>query len=602
MNGFGNLPVNQIVKHPVLKQLIPISMISRMRKAIPSGMVCLPLVAHFLAGCSAKYYHNQADEQVYKIIRSIEHELYGKTNEFSIDTKYSVRDPESILAPEIIGDRQEEGQLTLTLSDALELAASQSRTYQTEKEQLYLTALSLTSERHNFNPRFFAGSTAAYSGVVEDGGDGTLSVRSQAGVDQLLKSGGSLGLTLANDLFKYYTGNTSRDISSVISVNLFQPLLQGFGKNSAAVERLTQASRDVVYAVRSYSYFQQGFAIEIVGDYFDLLGQKNIIVNNYSNFVSQVDSTRRLEARYDAGEETVTGVDLAKQSELTSRNNYVNSVANYFNSIDQFKIKLGIPLNVRVFLDDDELAKLAETGLIPVIIDSEKAFELATDQQAEILNAIDVFEDAKRKIGIAADQLRTRLDFFGNASLPSSGQTDYTNFDIDDLQYSFGLELDLPIDRLNERNNYRATLVSFESAIRRLALDLDNLKDSIERGLRTLEQRRQNFIIQQNALQLARRRVLSNQLQLEAGRVQVRDLVESQNDLIDAQNSLTVSLVSYQDVRLQLLHTLGVINTELDDFWFEAHLDAFPEIVLSERPDSLTSGEELPTPEQVFTN
>ena len=49
--------------------------------------------------------------------------------------------------------------------------------------------------------------------------------------------------------------------------------------------------------------------------------------------------------------------------------------------------------------------------------------------------------------------------------------------------------MSLPIDRLPERNNYRASLVTFESDLRAFTLTLDTLKDSIDRGQRTLEHR-----------------------------------------------------------------------------------------------------------------
>ena len=73
------------------------------------------------------------------------------------------------------------------------------------------------------------------------------------------------------------------------------------------------------------------------------------------------------------------------------------------------------------------------------------------------------------------------------------------------------------MDRLRERNNYRSTIVSFEAAIRTLELQLDSLKDSINRGIRTLEQRRQNFIIQTRAYEIARQRVISTDLEADNG-------------------------------------------------------------------------------------
>lgn len=551
-----------------------------------------------VAGCTPKQYAKRADHEVYGIVQSVEREVFGRTNQFTIDTKWSPRDPDSILAPEIIAERSETNRVTLTLDQALELAAQQSRQYQSQKEQLYLTALSLTGEQYAFGPQFFASSSADY--LRSSNGEESGSINSQVGVDQLLKTGGRLSLSLANDILRYYTGDPRRETINTLSVSLTQPLLRGFGKNSPAVEQLTQAERNVVYAIRSYSYFQKEYAIQIVSDYFNLLGQKNIIRNTYSNYISQVQSTKRLEAR--VLDEAPIDVDRARSSELSAKNNYINTIANYFNALDSFKIELGIPLNVRVFIDDSELEKLQGIGLIPVSLDRQAAFRLAVKSNYNTLNSIDKFEDTKRKLRVAADQLKADLGLFANASLASDAPTDYTQFDIDKVRYNFGLQLDLPIDRLRERNSYRAALVSFESNIRSLALDLDNLKDQIDRGVRTLEQRRQNYLIQKNALDLANRRVQASQLLLEAGRGTVLDLVDAQNEQISTQNSVTTALVNYQSTRLQLLLTIGIVETDSPEFWFKSQLESTPEIVTAQSTTPDLPRDRPIDPDTLFSN
>jgi len=48
-----------------------------------------------------------------------------------------------------------------------------------------------------------------------------------------------------------------------------------------------------------------------------------------------------MEARPKTG--ATHGVDQAKQAELSAKNTYVNALAAYRNSLDQFKIKLACP-------------------------------------------------------------------------------------------------------------------------------------------------------------------------------------------------------------------------------------------------------------------
>ena len=528
--------------------------------------------ALLLSGCSAGHYRRSADKEVYGIINQYEQKIFGHTNAFTIDTRYSDRKPEAIPPSELIDGRMETGHRALTIAEALDLAVRNSRDYQSAKESLYLTTLSLTGARYAFSPQFFADTTGRLG--RDSNGDYFGNVNSQAGFSQLLKTGGQISASLANDILEYYTGDSRRSLISLITVNLSQPLLRGFGRNNPAVEALTQAQRNVVYAVRDYSFFQDQFAMGIVNDYFVLLAQKDTIRNRYTNYLGRVQSTRRLEAR-SVDREQLAAVDQARQAELTAKNNYVNAVAAYRNSLDQFKIKLGLPIGEKLALDDRELDEMHANGLVPAPLNPDVAYRVATAKQLQILNAIDEFEDAKRKVRVAANQLLAELKIVADAALESDPPTDYYKFDPDNLRASVGLELNLPIDRLPERNVYRRELVNFEAQIRSLTLTLDNLKEDIERGLRTLEQRRQNYEIQKNALELANRRVQSTTLLLEAGRAEVRDLVDAQDSQIAAENSVVAALVDYQQTRLQLMLDIGALNTDEPKFWLKNQLAAY---------------------------
>jgi len=584
------------------KALAGRSRFARASRACGLGLMLSVASVFVFAGCSASHYRRSADNDAYRIVQQVEGRLFGKTNAFTIDTPYSSRKPTDILPPELIEDRLQTNHRVLSLDAALDLAFTRSRAYQLQKETLYLTALSLTGAKHAFSPQFFANVDARVDRVANDvevrrteitpGPTGPVtnitvstetqvrtvgSARSQVGVSQLLKSGGTLSVTLANDivndLILYYNGDPQRSIVSTISVNLVQPLLTGFGRNHPAVEALTQSERNVAYAVRNHAFFQDQFALEIVNDYFTLLAQKDTIRNRYANYLSRGLSTRRLEAREDR--EQLAAIDQARQSELSARNTYVNEVARYFTALDLFKIKLGLPLGERLFLDDTALAEVKQAGLLPVPLDPVEGYRLAVRRHLPTLNDIDLFEDAKRKVRLAADALKPGLNFVADATLRSEDPTDYTQFDLNKVRAGAGFSLDLPLDRQLERNDYRAALVKFEEVLRALTLKLDEVRDDIEEGLRTVAQRRQNYQIQTNALALANRRVESSTLLQQAGRAEVRDVIEAQDAQISAQNAVTDAVVSYQRVRLQLMLDIGALRTAEDKFWLKDHLEGF---------------------------
>ena len=253
-----------------------------------------------------------------------------------------------------------------------------------------------------------------------------------------------------------------------------------------------------------------------------------------------------------------------------------------------------------VLLDDAALAELERKGLVPAALHAEAAYRLAVTNQLQILNAIDQFEDSKRKVRVAAGQLKPGLNFLANASFNSDPPNDYTKFDPDKFRGGVGLELDLPINPVPRRNNYRATLVSFEAELRSLTLTLDNLKESVDRGQRTLLQKQQNYLIQNNALTLAKRRVASITMLLQAGRAEVRDLVDAQNAQLLSENAVTASLVEYQVARLQLLLDVGVLDTAVPRFWLKDHLPGSVLGAQLEGDQAETAGQSVIPPDLFF--
>jgi len=554
-----------------------------------SQVSCLVL-ALLVSGCRASYYRKSADKEVYKIIQNKQQEVFGKTNAFTIDTRYSKRPADDIKAQEILEDRLQQGKHVLTLIEALRIAVENNRAYQLRKENLYISALTLSRERFSYVPQFFAGTTV--SGERSPSGEESVRAANRLGVDTLFKTGGRVGLDLANDLLRFYTGDPRRSAVSTIALSLSQPLLRGAGAKIAA-ENLKQAERNVIYEIRNFSYYQDTFAFDIVSTYFRLLQQQDTVRNQFNNYQSRTNLSARTVALA-VDRLAPIQADQAKQEELAAKNSYILAVDRYRNSLDQFKITLGLPTGYEIQLDENALKEIEDIGLLPVPLTESEGFQTALKRRLDLLNEIDIFEDSKRKIKIAADRLKPDLNLFANASLQSERPTDYANFDLNDYRLSGGVQLNLPINRLLERNSYRSSLLSFERQIRTLALFLDDLKNDVRADLRTLDQARQSYEIQNNAKKLADQRVESTELQQAAGRVQVRDVLEAQTARVQAYNAATAALVDYHLTRLRLLLDLGVLKTAEEKFWLKQG-------DLAKVQDSQTATPSPPPPDQLIT-
>ena len=129
--------------------------------------------------------------------------------------------------------------------------------------------------------------------------------------------------------------------------------------------------------------------------------------------------------------------------------------------------------------------------------------------------------------------------------------------------------MDLALERTFERNVYRGSLIGFEQSVR----DVQELEDQIKLAVRTdlseLLESRESFRIQAEAVKLAARRVASTNLFLEAGRAEIRDLLEAQEALVSAQDALTAAFVNYRVGELNLQRDLGVLQVDEQGIWQE---------------------------------
>ena len=540
-------------------------------------------------GCQTEGHRADADAEVLAILNERSRQILGEEAGTNLVSTTVGERPDTVSPARIIQERFADGGRTLTLPAALEMAERHNRSYQLQRETLYLQALSLTGTRHKFvwNP-----SSTVDLGIARQT-DGGLRGDSDAdvSVQKLFQTGASVTATLANDLVLYFDGKPK---VPDLTLKLTQPLLRGAGAEIAA-EVLTQAERDVVYAVRDYSHYQKTFAIETVGEYFRVLQDKDAVRNSYNNYLNLQKARDRAEAMAEAERLARYQVDQARQSELSARVKYLKSVESYRQALDGFKQRLSLPLGEALRLEDRALTDLVAQGLTPLELDERHGYLMAVTNRLDVLNEVDRFEDAQRKVRVAASDLKPGLDVVVDASLKKQF---YSSFSPEEFASTSGLKLKLPLNQLTERNAYRTSLINFEKQMRKLATELDSLRENIREGIRALEQERENYFIQKAALDLARQQVEVMPLLLQNDDADIRDQLEAQADLVEAQNDVTSAVVDYHVARWNLLKNLGALSVEGEQFWLKNQ-----SVSGSSTADNPEAAEILPeviTPEQVF--
>ena len=127
----------------------------------------------------------------------------------------------------------------------------------------------------------------------------------------------------------------------------------------------------------------------------------------------------------------------------------------------------------------------------------------------------------------------------------------------------------MPLERTFERNAYRNSFILLERAVRNVQDLEDDIKLDVRDALRSLLQARESTKIQAQAIQVASKRVASTKMFMDAGEAEVRDYLEAQEDLIDAQNNLTSALVGYRVAELELQRDMGLLQVNGKGLWRE---------------------------------
>ncbi|MHC4907668.1 MAG: TolC family protein [Planctomycetota bacterium] len=502
-----------------------------------------------LSGCKTQEEHKQqADDEVYSILDR------KWQPEFGVKANYRVSDVppdpnDIILDPNWVPSGQ------ITLAEAVSIATSRNRDYQSRKESLYSTTLDLTAVRHEYATRWFGSIDGGYSwryNEEEDRFDETVKTGSELGFNKLLADGTQISTSIALDWIRYLSGDPETSLGSVLTSSISKPLLQGSTKE-VVQENLTQAERNVLYAIRSFSRFRKEFVVSIVNDYLRTLQSLDRVENAQSNYQS-------LQASYKAkaGKLPPFEADQTEQQMLQARDSLAQAQRQYQQILESFKLELAVPVDANIILDSDVLEDLASMQI------TEPNF-LVEDALA---TAYDGLDDAERKVDVAEDALRARLDLVASASVESTENGNrWDRLEFDKGTYDVGMVLDLPLDKLNERNVYRRTLIAYLEAKRDYELAVDEVKLEVRNAYRSLIEAAQRYHIQKNSLALAQERVNSTTLLLQAGRVNARDLLDSQNDFFNAQDDTTTALVNYMLAKLDFYRDVGILTVKPDGSW-----------------------------------
>ena len=271
----------------------------------------------------------------------------------------------------------------LNLEGAIELGLIHSREHQEQLEDVYLSALSLTHNRYRFDLRpsgFFGepGTEIFHQHQPDDEGNLILGP-TNIGVRKLLPSGAQFIAELTNNTIWMFSGGDAAGTATTFAYSIVQPLLAGAGRE-IVLENLTQAERNVLYAIRRFARFRKDFYVMIVtgeralplpgstggselaflirgeraptvGFYF-LLFQYQRLRNRTENVRSLEMRLRDVQAMLREGKAATLDVTQVQTSLEHARFSRTIRERFFGDQLDRFKLQLGLPPDLELEIDD----------------------------------------------------------------------------------------------------------------------------------------------------------------------------------------------------------------------------------------------------------
>jgi outer membrane protein TolC len=535
-----------------------------------------------LTGCTANFYRKSADQSAYGAIQAKTPLVPNMDPRFTIEqTNQLSLDGLSVATdvPEFLGSdgEQEVGAHVVNLEQALDLAVQFNRSYQSRKEQLYLSGLTLTLARHQFAPLFSSSAEVTYAVQRTDIDQITgkpvlndkfteqakVTAGGTVGASWLIRDIGRISAAFTADAIRFVTGDPRLTTSSQLSATFLRPMLRNAGFKAEADALLT-AEHQLLYDLRDFTRYRKEFSVQIATAYYGALGLRDAAKNNFLTLKSSRKNAERTRAMVQEGRITTADLGRLEQQELSAESSWINTVRAYKQALDTFKIQLGLSVDAQIVLNEDDLRALL---IRHPEISVDDSIQVALTARLDYLNTKDQFEDSVRRVDLAANFLKPSVDLTASISPYSNPNLNFSFPDLQRYRWDAGVKVDPGFDRQAERNAYRSSLINRNRAARAIVQQEDEIKLEVRNSWRTLDSAKRNYEISEIGVKLAERRVEEQNLRADLGRANALDQVDAQNALNESQNQRVQALVTHTIARLQFWNNMGILYIKENGQW-----------------------------------
>jgi outer membrane protein TolC len=445
--------------------------------------------------------------------------------------------------------------LVLTPESSLELAYRHSRTLQTEREKLQTSTLNLLASRRRL------GLTSTLTGGVRKllEGDSSSAASGGAqsssvtlGLGETLRTGGVLSLSGTETIDLDPVSEASREFRTVANAKLRQPLLKGAGYETSHAA-LIAAERQLVYDLRAFELARQELALTTLRGLYDLVQLDNVVLNTGKTVEQASYLRRRSDAMFKVQLAPYLDVLRSEQQELSARARLDETRTGYTNGVRRFVADLGLPSDRPVRLDTPL------PPLRPLRADESLCRQAALENRLDLHTARGRLEDAERGLRIARQGRLPDLAATAAAGWRTERDEGFPGSN-GESSAEVGVEFTLPLDGRADRDAVRAAELALAQARRALEALEEDIAVGVARSFARLHTAERRVEIERRNLDIAGRRVENAIIRFKAGELSNRDVVEAEDELLLARNTLAQSLITHELERLGLLKDLGLLE------------------------------------------
>jgi len=486
------------------------------------------------------------------IILSVGDGAYGDIESRSPHTYSQEHDPLASASPlREIEDQEEairedpEESFSLTLEEAINLTLQKNRSLLNSVDNITSSHYSLVSAESDYELKIEpAGSASIYGGSGEDGSD----IENFAiGISQKFITG--TRVEIIPSINRDYEGDENYETG--IGAYLTQPLLKGLSieYNLSGIKSAEYGERT---SMRSLYLSKVSMMIRTVQNVYNIIRLEEVLrLNTQASYRLQgyAEAARVKEKIGLASPIDVYRAELSLNQAI-DRLNIARET--YQDALDNLKLLMAMPMEIGLEVTAPMGYKLIELG-------SRKAIEIAFNNRLEINQAEDNVSESKRLSRVAKHNILPELNLELNYRRYGEDEDFDKSMNFDQERWGVGFVASGDVWRTAEKAQYQQSLLSVREVQRSLAQTLDEIQREVQMELRNLQKYANSIEIQKKQIHDAEGKLELSKIKFSHSLADNFDLIESENELLEAQSRLLGAVTNYIVGTYRLKAILGTL-------------------------------------------